>query len=145
MKLLDKRIQPEEFVRTQWVATVEANVTKEDVMEPDFWSYVSMKIKPFDHIEIRTDDSAWIGEFLVTACDRTYAALFELSYHELHTKASPAKSSLYEYKWGGPYGKHGIIRTSDSEMMVNKLETKKDALDWLTRHEETIAHGNIPT
>lgn len=144
MKILDKRIREQEFIRNLWIATVEAGTTKKDVMEPDFWAYVAIKFKPYDRIEIRTDDSEWFGEFLITSCDRTFATLFELSYYKLGTKAVPSKHSLYEYKWGGPYGKHGIVRTSDSAMMVNKLDTKKEALDWLTQHEETIAHGNLP-
>lgn len=143
MKILDKRVRQEEYIRTTWVCTVESNISPKDLMEPDFWSYVAMKFKPYDRIEVRTDDGAFFAEYLILSCDRTYATLHQLSLHQLGTKANPNKSSLYEYKWGGPYGKHGIVRTSDSEMMINKLETKKEALDWLTQHEETIANGNV--
>jgi hypothetical protein len=143
MKLLDKRVQREEFVKTHWVATVEAGVTRKDVLDPEFWSYVSMKFKPYDTVEIRTDDSDFYGQYVILSCDRTYASLYELSFHKLSDEAGPRKGSLYEYKWGGPYGKHGIVRTSDNAMMVNKLETKAEALKWLTAHLEKVDHVNI--
>lgn len=145
MKILDKRVKPQDFLRTWWVATVEAGVSREDVLKTDFWSYVSLDFKPYDRVEIRTDDSEWFGEYLIMECDKTFAKLKELNYWHLGSKGRVSNKLDFEYFWGGPHGLHGIRRTTDGETMVNKLATQKEALEWLTVHLESISNGNIPT
>ena len=109
MKLLSKRIKPQDYVRTWWVATIEAGVTREDVLEPDFWSYVSIDFKPYDRIEVRTDDSEWFGEYIVMSCDRTFAVVHELTHYKLGTEVDVSGHLAYEYFWGGSRGLSSIL------------------------------------
>ena len=144
MKILDARVKPQDFVRTWWCAVVEAGVTREEVLKTDFWAYVSMKFKRGERVEITTDDEKWMGEYRIMDCDRTFAKLKELHYWDFSTKGKISSKLDFEHYWGGQYGLHGIRRISDGAMMVNKLNTEKDALAWLTENIERLKNGDIP-
>jgi hypothetical protein len=81
------RMKSGEYVRNIWVVTVESGVTKEDLTDVSFWAHVARSFKPYDHIEVRTDDGAYYAEFLVLSCDRTWAKVHEIRYVEF-TKTS---------------------------------------------------------
>ena len=145
MKILDKRVRQEEFERTTWVVTVESGVSREDVLEPDFWAYVAMKFKPYDRVELRTDDSAFFAEYLILSSDRVSAYLKELNYWDLKTKGKVSKDSLYVVRWMGPHGKWSVIRTSDSATLESKMGTEQAAMEWLTTYLKGNPDVNIPT
>jgi len=145
MKLIDKRVREQEQVRSWWCVTVEPQVTRKDVLDPDFWSFVAVKFKREDRIEIMTDDSTWFGEYLIMDCGRTFAKLHELSHHYLKAGGKISPSLLYEVYWGGRHGKWGVRRTTDSEMIKNQFETEASALEFLAEYLTRIQNGNIPT
>jgi len=141
VKLVHTRMKEAQFLRNVWVVTVEQGVTRKDVLEPQFWSHVSFQFRPYDRIEVRCDDGTFFSEYLILACERTYAKVKELSYTSLtSTDVAMTESEVAEYKYlyRGPNCKHSIIRISDKTVMVEKLESKQDALDWLHNHEKAM-------
>lgn len=142
VKLNHTRMKEAGYVRTLWVVTVEQGVTRDDMMKPEFWSHVSMQFSPYDRIEARCDDGTFFAEYLVLACERTYAKLKELSFVGLTSKdvaMTQAEQEEYEYKHRGPHRGHSIIRKSDGEVMTEQQESKQAALAWLKNYKDTIA------
>jgi len=143
MKIIDSRVKEQDSVRSWWVVTVEAGVGKEDVLNPEFWSFVALKFKPGERVEIHTDDSSWFGEYLILDCDRTFAKLIELTHYKLQVDGKISPHLAYEAFWGGPFGKWGIKRTTDQEMIGNHYETKQAALEFLAEYLQRVDNGNI--
>lgn len=142
VKLNHTRMKEADYLRTLWVVTVEQGVTREDLMNPSFWGHVANQFRPYDRIEARSDDGTFFAEYLILSCERTYAKVKELTWVSLTTQdvamTQDEKLEEYEYMWRGPHGKHSIIRKGDKEVMVEKLESKEDALKWLENHKKVI-------
>ena len=141
VKLTQTRMKSGDFVRVLYVATVEPGVTREDLKNPSFWSHVSHMFSPYDRLEVRSDDGVFFAEYLVLAAERTYAKVKELSFVSLTTKdvaMTEAENDLelYEYKYRGPHAKHSIMRKSDNTVMIDKKETKEQAMAWLSNHKK---------
>ena len=135
--LTDARFGLAEHKRNDWVATAEQGTTIEDVLKPEYWSYVSGRFAPYDHIEVRVDDGEWLLELLVTACGRNFAKVAVLGQHSL-VKASNIKlpDSGYEVLWKGPHLKFCVIRKSDSEKIREGYATKEEGLTWVREFEK---------
>ena len=143
VKINHTRMKEAQFVRNLWVVTAEKGTKREDLSQPDYWAHVAFQFRPYDRIEVRVDDGIYFAEFLVLACERTYAKVKELSWTSLTTKDVAMTEAdnmleLYEYKYRGPHGMHSIIRKSDGAVMVEKLATQDQARAWLAEHKKTV-------
>ncbi len=142
VKINQNRMKSGDFVRTLWVATVEMGVTREDIKDPGFWSHVASQLRPYDRMEVRCDDGTFFAEYLVIACERTYAKVKELSWVSLTSKdvaQTQEDREEFSYKYRGPHSMHSIIRKSDNKVMVEHKATKEDAMKWLSEYKQTIA------
>jgi len=142
VKINMNRMKSGDFVRTLWVATVEMGVTRDDLKNPTFWSHVAAQLRPYDRIEVRCDDGTFFADYLVIACERTYAKVKELSWVSLTSSdVAMTEESLekFEYKYRGPHSMHSIVRKSDSKVMVEHKQTKEDALKWLKEYKHTVS------
>jgi len=134
VKLNHTRFKETEFVRTIWCATVPSDVTRKDLLKPEFWSHIAGEVKSGDLIDVRIDDESFFAQYYVKACTRTYVQVFELHWFDLsnaETEKLEKDMEEYEYKYRGPYAKHSILRKSDSSVMIDKLDTKDAAIKWL--------------
>ena len=143
-KLNHARMKEGQFLRNLWVATVEQGITREDLKKPSFWSHVAMQFRPYDRLEVRSDDGTFFAEYLILACERTYAKVKELNWYSLTSQdvamtQSESDAEEFEYKYRGPHGKHSIVRKSDGAVMIEKLETQDQAKDWLKEHLKALA------
>lgn len=143
VKINHTRMKEAQFVRNLWVVTAEKGTKREDLINPSFWSHVAMQFRPYDRIEVRVDDGIYFAEYLVLACERTYAKVKELSWVNLTTKDVAMTEAdnmleLYEYKYRGPHGMHSILRKADGAVMVEKLATQEAARAWLVEHKKTV-------
>jgi len=136
------RMKSGDFVRTLWVVTAEQGTTKEDIMNPSYWSHVAAQFRPYDRIEVRVDDGVYFAELLILACDRTWAKVKELSFHSLtnsDVSMTQAEEEMAEFEvlWKGPVNKFSVIRKSDSTVIKNKME-KDEANKFLAGYKKTI-------
>lgn len=136
------RLSVDDYARTVFVATVEHGTTREDLTRPDFWSPVAVKMRPWDKIEVRTDDGTFYAELLVLSCDRTWAIVKELAFVALgnkdisETKAA-AVDSGYEVRFRGPHAKWTVIRKSDESVIKDGM-SKDEANQYLAQYTRTI-------
>ena len=132
-----QRINLAEFWRQDWVVNAEEGVSVEQVSDPAYWAHVSAKFKPYDHIEVRAEDGAWIATFLVLDCSRTFARLHLLSHHKLTTRdVAQTQTAKHEVKWKGPQHKHCVIRLADNAIISEGHASADIARIAMVQHEQ---------
>ena len=132
-----QRINLAEFARQDWVVNAEEGTTVEQVQDSSYWAHTSAKFKPYDHIEVRAEDGAWIAEFIVMDCSRNWARLFRLSYNALTTKDVSISQAAAKYfvKWKGPHHKFAVIRASDNAIISEEHATQEAGVVAMRQHE----------
>jgi hypothetical protein len=135
------RVTLDEYVNQNWTVTVEAGTTIEDILKPEFFSNISSKMRPYDHMRVRTDAGEWYGEFLVLSCGRVWAKLAPIFTMDLTSKDIELTQAgvadgmeQYEVAFRGPHLKFCIIRKSDRESIKEQLQTKAEAQAWLASY-----------
>jgi hypothetical protein len=137
-----QRMRLAEYQRQDWVANVEYGVTLEDIKDPGFWAHMAQHMKPYDHVEVRAEDGAWIAYLIVTGCDRTWARVVVDRVVNLTTKdvaLSQHAAAKHEVAFKGPHHKYSVIRLSDRQMVRKGFDTEQEALAWMREHEHTTA------
>jgi hypothetical protein len=135
------RMKLAEYERNDWIANVEYGVTTNDIQDPSFWSLMASQLKPYDHIEARAEDGAWIAYLIVTGCDRTWARVAVDRIVQLTTSDVALTQAVvkHEVLWKGPQLKYSVIRLSDSENIKSGFQTRPEANQWQSEHERTTA------
>lgn len=136
------RIKISEYERTVYVATVEMGTTREDLMNPSFWTHFASKFRPWDRLEVRCDDGSFYAEYLILACDRVWAKVHELTYVNLTTSdVSQTQAAIQDglsVKWRGPHLKHSVLR-GDGAVLREGMQTKAEADQWLAEYRQKIS------
>lgn len=134
------RMRLAEYERQDWVANIEFGLTVEDIMVPGFWAHMASQLKPYDHIEARSDDGLWIAYLIVTGCDRTWARVVVDRVVKLTSKDVSETQAVTQHKveWKGPQNKFTVIRLSDAEALKTGFSTKDEATQWMREHERVI-------
>lgn len=128
------RIKECEFERTVYTCTAHENTEPNDLLNPEYWTHVAEKFKPFDKVEARADDGSWYAEFLVLETSRRWTRMVLLGMWNLTTAdVSLTQSKLQEFavEWKGPARKFCVLRLSDQEIIHDGEQTKAGAHDWL--------------
>jgi hypothetical protein len=135
-----QRMRLAEYERQDWIVNAEEGTTPDDLKDPGYWAHMSAQLKPYDHIEVRIDNGEWVAELLVLSCDRNWAKVYPLSFHDLR-KAGDVEvaSEKYEVAFKGPQFKWSVIRMSDGEKLKTGCADKAEAASWLREHEKIAA------
>lgn len=132
------RVQAADHGRNVWLVTSETGDHPEDFLEASYWANVSKDFRPFDHVEVRTDDGTYWAEFLVLASDRTWAKLHLLREARLALVDEVETSPEFKVLWKGPHKKFCVIRISDSSAVHEGEQEKGQAVLWLEGYLRTI-------
>lgn len=132
------RFQSAEHGRQEWLATAESSDHPEDFTKPEFWANVAARMRPLDHVEVRTDDGAFWGEYLVVACDRQWAQLHALREVRLAQAIKQPTDKRFRVEWKGPHLKHCVIRTQDNSILHEGAQQAAEASRWLEDYLRTI-------
>lgn len=150
--LMPNRFEVWDFMRTTFVAVAEQGVTREQLLSPDYWSHVAARAKPWDKIEVLSDDGTFYGEYLVLSCGRNWLKLRELMYLSLtsndvsQTQAKALDTGVtsqnddpeFVVKWRGPVLKWSIIRSSDRQPIKEGFASEADARVAMNEYSATI-------
>ncbi len=115
-----------EYARQDWVVNAEEGTKIEDILKPEYWSLVCVRMKPYDRIEVRLETGEWIAELLVLQADRLYAQVYPLKIHDLVGAENALKPMAPEYQsvWKGPQKKWCIIRLADNQLVEEGVDDK---------------------
>jgi len=138
IRLTTPRFKNAEYERVIYVATVEPKITMDDILDPSFWAYVEPNIKPYDKIEVRTDDSSFYAELLVLSKGKAWVKCKVISHIELNSETKQSPDAQYEAKWKGPHLKFCVVRKSDGEVIEDTIPDKEDAIKRAGQIEKEI-------
>ena len=136
------RVRLAEYERQDWVVNAADGTTIEDIQDPAYWALIASQFKPYDHIEVRSEDGTWIAELVVMGCDRTWARVHLKNVFKLTSAdvaMTQAASIKHEVFWRGPQHKWAVKRLSDNEVLRNECPTRDEAEKWLKEYEKSIA------
>lgn len=140
--LIRGRFTSAEFVRTIHVASPEAGIAFDALLEPSYWAHVAHEMKAWDRIEVRPDDASYFAELIVLDVGRAAARVKPLR-HVVLDSADTGKldDGEFEIKWRGPNAKFGVIRVRDKALVSPEggLSSREEAERWLADYTKALA------
>lgn len=136
------RMRLAEYDRQDWIANIEFGTSVEQIMEPGYWALMASQLKPYDHIEARSEDGSWVAYLIVTGCDRTWARVVVDHVVKLTTSdvsQTEAVTAKHKVEWKGPQHRYSVIRLSDDERIKDGFHIKDEAYAWMREHERVTA------
>ena len=128
-----------EHKRHDWIIDAQLGVTVEQIQEPSYYAHIAKDFSPFDHIEVRAEDGAWIAYLIVLFAERSYAHVkLDRVIAIEEQDVAPAVSLKHKVEWKGPHHRWAVIRLSDSQMLQSQLQTKFEAETWMKEHERAM-------
>jgi len=132
VQIVNADFKEAEVVRNRWSAVLKSGQTYDDLMTPRFWAHQARMMANGDIIEVRTEEEDHYGEFIVVEANRVEVRVHKLSWIPLgNADVKEVLDEDYAYKWKGPTLKHCVIRKMDGAVIVEKLPTKADAVQWI--------------
>lgn len=118
-----------------WSCTAPEGSVPDDVLKQEFWSLTSEKLRPYDEIDVISNDASWMIKVKVLSCSNTWAHVHEMHRYQFETATSPSKSTRFRVMFRGPEEKWCVIRNSDDMVVMAKLETMQIANQVMADHE----------
>ncbi len=138
IRLMPQRMQLREMACQDFVVVAEAGTLIEDVLKPEYWSHVALKIKPGDTIEVRVDTEEWILKLYVLETARSFIRVHALARYELGDwREVQMKTASHKIEWKGTYKKWTVIRIADSAEIKDGFADPAAANAFMVQHEKT--------
>lgn len=147
-----ENLQPFEQMSTYHQARIPKEVTKDDILAPEFWAHHAARLRAYDEIRAVSGDGTWIAYLIVTDCSRTWAKVKLREFVTLtgsdvaQTQAANADlqaiMDTHEVKHRGPH-KWSIVRKSDRAVIEQGFESKDAADQWLKEHARTLSGAPV--
>ena len=145
--VMPERVKIAEAARNRWAVTVEPGTTRDQLKLPEFWSLNARLFIPGDFLEVISDDMAFYAEYKVLSCDRTWAKVHELSWHDLTTPEvslteiqSAEQKAKHSVEWRGPHLLFCVERKDGDkvERLKEKCKDRAEATLYLENHLKTV-------
>lgn len=137
--VVPNRVQMAEHGRNVWLVTAESSEHPQDFLKPEFYAHVAKDMRPFDHVEVRTDDGLYWALLLVLTADKTWAKVEPLIEKRLQpVNHEQAVDTGYVVEFKGPNRKWSVIRKMDKSAVSEGHADRPSAEAWLGQHLRTI-------
>lgn len=140
-KISEARFHEATFNRNVWSIIPEFGTTKEDILRPEYWAHISIKLKPMDKIEVVFEDMSQYIELMVVDSGRVWTKVVVISEKMLENveQELPKELKQFEVKWQGPHNKYVVVRLKDNEILKKEISSKEEATLWLQNYRKTLA------
>lgn len=129
-----------EMARTAYFVFVDADVSKEDLLDPKTWAHVGDRLKMNDKIEVLSEDGRVYAELIVASSGVNFAKVRLIQFVCFDDDIQPAEDGDdYEAKFISNRYKFGVYRKSDKQWLAKELDTQADAEEWLANHRKALA------
>jgi hypothetical protein len=125
-----------EYSRTVWQVKPAIELEIEDLLKPDYWAHVAIKMKPGDRIEAIPEDKHYFAEFFVMACASNWAKVKLLRIVTLIEENDATEIDGYTIKWAGPHDKFRVL--AGNEVISKGHADKESAMQALNDHIKTV-------
>jgi len=136
LKLSPVNIEQAEAIRMVWSVMPDPEVTVDDMLKPDYWAHVAMKLRPGDRIEAMPADRNYLAKFIVLGRDRLWAKVVLISYVVVYDKDEVPADEGYIVSFV-PSQKWRVVKGND--VLTKDHDDKQSALVWLKEHRKAIA------
>ena len=111
-------------------------VTRERLLDSDYWATCAEMMVPFDTVYCCAEDRSYFAELLVLEAGRGYASMVELAYHPLPALlvTGDGLPPNHEIIHLGPDELYAVKRCSDAVILGKGFSSKQDALAFLLDH-----------
>lgn len=123
-----------EHTNATHVITAEPGTTLEDLLVPNFWSFVAVRFHPRDKIHVNWEDGSAYAELLVLDRNRISASVDVLIHRTYGPSVPFATVDGWEVKFRGPHKKWSVINQKSRQVLHEGLETEAEAMSALARH-----------
>jgi TusA-related sulfurtransferase len=126
-----------EFSRRIYCVSVPPSTTAEDLVNPNFWAHVAMKLRPGDWIEVLSDDKKFCAKLIVRSARRLDATVSLVRWKDLEIPDVSHLAAEYEIVFRGAKNRWSILKGSD--VLMSCFDTKNMAEAYLSDHLKAIA------
>lgn len=137
IQIMPARCKLAEQVRSTHVITVEDASHPEDFLKPEFYGLVARDFVVGAHVEIIDDQMTFFGEYLVQACDSTWAKVYPLREIKLVAAKEMSIHSDFSIEYKGPHKKFCVIRLTDKAIVHEGAQDRASANTWLLGYART--------
>lgn len=134
--VMPHRFHQAQSVRNVWRIHVENRHSKSHIEQPEYWTHIARRLTPGDLIEVFAENGSFYGELLVRVCDKNWAKVAVLSWHDFESQA--VASTKFDVVWKGPVNKHCVVRVSDGEIIEKGFQTKAEGAAWIETQKAVI-------
>lgn len=139
---MESRLMLARSAQNEWVYNVETNVPYEATLKPDYWAAFAQKFTPFDRIEVRSEDFAWIGWLRVIDAGLNWVKVVPerepmIMLDRPSERALPIDGHVIKYL--GVVDKWTVIRDHDRAKLQAGMQSREAALIWLQGHLKAMA------
>lgn len=141
-KVQQNRVQLQGYLHNSWDVVAERGTELRDVLTPEYWLHVAVNLKPQDTVTVIAEDGTWYARLLVLSCDRLWAKVFKLEFHDLTSSYTDMPKTLeeeYEVVWTVA-NQYAVIKKSlrGQPPLKENFQSKIDAYQWLQGHLQTL-------
>lgn len=123
----------------EWTAHLPVGTTREDVLNPAFWTHVAKRLRSMDKIDAWSKDGEFYARYIVVYADPHSAKLKELEFHVIGKIEVSAKESGYYAEYIAPSVRWCVFRTSDNERVKTHLYDEIAAKAWIVENMKSVA------
>lgn len=142
-QLAPNRLATAEYAHQTFVATPETGTPPDALLDPKYWAHYSVnpnvKINVGDIVLVKPEDGTYFMELLARDAFRGGIKMVELRRVVLDAAESAADDGEFELKFSGPNLRWRVIRKADKREMVNGIQSKEGARDWVREHKKSLA------
>ncbi len=128
--------------RSIYSAVVPTGVTLDDVLAPTYWVHVARRLRPYDRIEVTSEDGAFWAELLVLRSSTTDATVRKIHSADLDPLLSQVQGielDMTRVVHRGQLEKWAVVRTQDGAILRSGMENKSAAIQFATQYEQQQA------
>ena len=137
-QIIPARVKEASYARTHWSCTVASGTVPEDLLKPEYWSHIAVKMRPRDQVEAWSDDGTWYAEYVVRACDRSWAMLAPKMKLNFNSAEIPVEDSPYAVSHRGAHDQWSVTRKSDGAVLFKEGRTREEADAWMRQYIRTV-------
>lgn len=136
--LSPSRMALAEHWRQDWCVNAEIGTTADDITSSGYFAHMAEQLKPYDHIEVRSEDGTWMANLIVVNAERNWAHVKLVSYIELTDESNAveaaSKKNIVQFK--GPHHKWSVIRVADGDKIKTGCASRDEATVWMNEYEK---------
>lgn len=140
VSITEQRMQLREVFRQDWAVNAEAGTTIEDVLDPQYWAHMAVRMTPYARVEVLEETGEWMLDLFVLNVGRNWAQVHVLHKYDLEQRSETMPAAQkHKIDWKGPQRKFAVIRIADSQVIQDGFGSKLEAGVWLANHEKVTA------